>query len=183
MIVLKKLGGIRLPALVALFAALMMLFSLLLPYATATGEYAEALEEYSDTVINPEWEMTGKDMQSLSLLSLTLNLNDHYQSVQDEMAGVILIVLLALCGLFCLLTILFPLVDRAILTIVFALLSFGPFYLLSMIMEQDWSVGAEGASYALGVGYYLFYAAVVVTVGGAIWLLIEKHKEKKTKAK
>ena len=156
MIVLKKLGGIRLPALVALFAALMMLFSLLLPYATATGNWDEFIQENPDMVVFAEWEVTGSDAQSFSLLDLTLNLNDQYQSMQDEMAGVILIVLLALCGLFCLLTILFPLVDKAIPTIVFALLALGPFYLLSEIMTNDHAIGAEGASYALGVGYYLF---------------------------
>ena len=181
MTVLKKLGGIRLPALVALFAAVMMLFSLILPYAVADEKTADALEAYSDVIINPEWEMTGADMQSLSLTTLTLNLSDHYQSVQEELSGIILLVLLAVCALLCLLTILFPLMNRAIPTIIFALLSFGPFYLLSLIMHEDWGVGADGGSYVWGVGYYLFHAAVVVAIGGAIWLLVEKIKAKKAK--
>lgn len=181
MTVLNKLGGIRLPALVALFAAVMMLFCLFLPYAVANEETSDMLEEYSDVVINPEWEMTGADMQSLSITTLTLKLNDYYQGAQDELGGIILIALLAACALLCLLTILFPLMNRAIPTIIVALLSFGPFYLLSLIMNEDWGVGATGGSYAWGVGYYLFHAAVVVAIGGAVWLLVEKMKEKKAK--
>lgn len=179
MTVLKKLGGIRLPALVSLFAAVVMLFCLLLPYAVATGAWDEMLEENADTTVNAEWNMTGRDMQSMSLTTLTLKLNDYYHSVQEELSGIILLALLIACVLFCLFTILFPLMDKAIPTIVFAVLTFGPFYLLSLIMHEDWSVGVEGGNYAWGVGYYLFHAAVVVAIGGAVWLLIEKVKEKK----
>lgn len=177
MIVLEKLGGIRLPALVSLFAAVMMLFSLILPYAVATGAWEDALEEYSGTVINPEWEMTGADMQSLSMVNLTLKLSDHYQSVQDELSGFILIGLLAVCALLCLFTILFPLMNKAIPTAIFALLAFAPFFLHSLILAEEWNIG--GGNYAWGVGYYLFHAAVAVAVGGAIWLFVEKIKEKK----
>lgn len=179
MIVLKKLGGIRLPALVSLFAAVVMLLCLLLPYAVSTGAWDEMLEQNTDTVVSTEWGMTGKDMQSMSATTLTLKLNDYYRSVQEELSGVIMLSLLIACAFFCLLTILFSLMDKAIPTMVFALLSAGPFSLLSVIMHQDWSIGVDAGTYAWGVGYYLFFAAVVVTVGGAVWLLVEKIKDKK----
>ena len=176
MIVLKKLGGIRLSALVALCAATLMLISLLLPYIATPGGFNPRPA--------PGTEAEEVDVSSYSMLDLTLYLKDEvFVTPEQATIGWIFVVLLALTVLFSLLAMLFPLMDRATPTALFALLAYGPYYLFSLDLTQRGFIGGSpewtGApQYAWGWGYYLFHVALVVTVIAAIWLFAEKKLTK-----
>ncbi len=176
--VMKQFGGIRLPALVALFAAAVMLFCVFFPYAVATEKYAAALEEYADTIIDEDFHLTGKDATSFSMLRFILFEKDVNSANEDAILGWLYVVLLALAGLCILLCALFALMQKAIPTAVMALLSFGWVYLFSLDFTQRGLI--DGLYYTWGIGYYLFHAAVAVAVGGSVWLFVEKHQQKRT---
>lgn len=175
MIILKKLGGIRLSALVALCAATLMLISLLLPYVATPGGFNPRSA--------PGSEAEEVDVSSFSMLDLTLHLkNELFVTPEQEVMSWIFVVLLALTALFCLLAMLFPLMDRATPTAIFALAAYAPFYLYSLDITQRGWVGntAEGAlTYVWGIGYYLFHVGLVIAVFGAVWLFVDRYREKR----
>ena len=162
MVVLKKLGGIRFSALMALFAAVMMLFCLILPYLSVT-ELGEA---------------TNYGSESLSLVDLALQRNEVFG---DEILGWIYVTLLGMIGAFGVLTVLFTLMYKAIPTGIFTLLAAGAFYLISLDFTQRQVVG--GGIYEFGIAFYTFCAAAVVAVGCSIWMLVEKIGAKKAAKK
>ncbi|MBE6806750.1 MAG: hypothetical protein E7527_01865 [Ruminococcaceae bacterium] len=178
MTILNKMGGIRLPALVALCAATVMLLSLLLPYAVTPGGY--------NPQPMPGYEGEVEDVSSYSMLSLTLKLQDQLSTNAEEMRGWIYVGLLGLCAVFCLCAMLFPLMDKATPTALFALLAYAPYYLYSLDITQIGFIGgredlAGQIYYTWGWGYYLFHVALVVTVVAAVWLFVEKMAAKKKK--
>ena len=176
MTVLKKMGGIRLSALVALCAATVMLLSLLLPYAVTPGGYnPQPLPGYEGEV---------EDISSYSMLSLTLYLQDLFEEDTESIRGWMYVGLLALCAVCCLCAMLFPLMDKATPTALFALVAYAPYYLYSLDITQIGFIGGRsdlaGATYyEWGWGYYLFHVALVVAVIASVWLFVEKLNAKK----
>lgn len=171
-------NNLFIPFIIALIGTILMVTTVFLPYATAIDDHAENIKENPDAVVYEELDMTAQDMMNISMVeyaNVYSNLAD--QLFGDSSYGVFYVVLVALIGGFALLAALFAFLKKPIAVIVFNVLSFGVFSL------QNWDYTDRGvipsSSYDWGTGYYIFYVAVVITLVGAIWLLVNKIRNKK----
>ncbi len=163
------------PFIIALVGAILMVFTVFLPYATATGDYAEYIKEYPEETVYEELDITAKDMLNVSMVEYA----NIYSKLSEEIwgtatNGTIYVVMVALIGGFSLLAVLFAVLKKPIAIIIFCIFSFGVFCL------QNWDYTDRGvipsSSYGWGVGYYIFYVATIITVIGAVWLLLNKKR-------
>lgn len=166
------------PFIVTVIGTLLMVVTVFLPYATAIDDHAENIKENPDAVVYEELDMTAQDMMNISMVeyaNVYSNLAD--QLFGDPSYGIFYVVLVALIGGFALLAAFFAFLKKPIAVIIFSVLSFGVFSL------QNWDYTDRGvipsSSYDWGTGYYVFYVAAVVTLVGAIWLLVNKILTKK----
>lgn len=166
------------PFIVALIGSLLMVATVFLPYATAIDDRAEYIKDNPDAVVFEGLDMTAQDMMHISMIeyaNVYSNLAD--QLFGDSSYGIFYVVMVALIGGFSLLAVLLSFLKKPIDVIIFDILAFGVFSL------QNWDYTDRGvipsSSYDWGAGYYIFYVAAVVTLAGAIWLLVNKILAKK----
>lgn len=166
------------PFIIALVGAVLMAVTVFLPYATAIDDHAESIKEHPDQIVYEELDITAEDMFHISMVEYANVYNQLSEQFWGSSAnGIFYVVIVALIAGFALLAVLFSVLKKPIAIIIFTILSFGVFYL------QNWDYTDRGvipsSSYDWGAGYYLFYAATIITIVGAVWLLINKIKSKK----
>ena len=173
-----KNNKLFIPFISALIGTILMVVTVFLPYATAIDDHAENIKENPDAIVYEELDMTAQDMMNISMVeyaNVYSNLAD--QLFGDSSYGVFYVVLVALIGGFSLLTVLFSFLKKPIAVIIFDILAFGVFSI------QNWDYTDRGvipsSSYDWGAGYYIFYVAALITLVGAIWLLVNKIRNKK----
>ena len=168
--------------LIALFGALLMLVCVFLPYATAIDEHAQSLKENPDKVVYAEMDITAADMLNISMVQYAnLYSKLSVQLFGSAGAGILYVVFVGLVGGFALIAALFALGKKPIAVTIFTLLSYGVFYIHSWDFTDRGVV--PNTNYGWGIGYYLYFVAVAITVVGAIWLLIAKIKSKRAAKK
>lgn len=173
-----KNNKLLVPCIIALVGAVLMAVTVFLPYATAIDDHAESIKEHPDQIVYEELDMTAEDMLHISMVEYANVYSQLSEQLWGSSAnGIFYVVMVALIGGFALLAVLFAVLKKPIAIIIFNLLSFGVFCL------QNWDYTDRGVipsgSYDWGFGYYIFYAAAIITVVGAVWLLINKIKFKK----
>ncbi len=166
------------PFIITLIGSILMITSVFLPYATAIDDHAESIKEHPDQIVYEEIDMTAEDMFHISMAEYANVYSQLSEQFWGSSAnGIFYVVMVALIGGFALLSVIFSVLKKPIAILVFDILSFGVFCL------QNWDYTDRGvipsSSYDWGMGYYIFYIAAIVTVIGAIWLLISKIKSKK----
>ena len=164
--------------MIALFGAVLMLVCIFLPYATAIDDHAQALKENPDKVVYAEMDITAGDMVNVSMVQYA----NLYSKLSEQIfgssaAGILYVVFVGLVGGFALIAALFALGKKPIAVTIFTLLSYGVFNIHSWDFTDRGVV--PSTNYGWGIGYYLYFVAVAITVVGAIWLLVAKIKSKK----
>ena len=168
----KKLN---VPILIMLVGAVAIIISLFLPYVSATEEYAKILNNSLDTSFE-QLNMTRQEAINPSLYNIA---NAYYQASESYthiLYKYFVPISVATIGIFALLNVLFAILKKPIPAIVFDILSVGIFALL------NWDFQGRGVFtkvYNFSTGYYLLYVASIVILIGAVWLLINKMKDKK----
>lgn len=146
--------------LTALGGSVLMLVSLLLPYITG----ASGMIESSSMV---------------SYVKLAFEYGD--QLTGSSAFGIIMLVMVILIGLFSFLAVIFSLVKKPIPVLVFTILACVVFCI------QCWDFTSRGVvgEYALswGAAYYTFIIGVVVALGGAVFMIIQKNRIKLSEGK
>lgn len=166
-----------LPWLVALVAALFMVIVFFLPLASAKDDYKKYLNKYADEINSPGLDMTNEDgihvtmLEFVKIYSAGMRLN-----IGNDATAIIVIVFIALVGVLSLFMLLFAYRKKPIATIVFQLLTFGAFYLLTWDFK-DRGVVPSGR-YAWGCGYYLYYIGLAVVLVSIIWAMVADRKSK-----
>ncbi len=168
---------IRPPFFIALLGMAAMIITLFLPYASAIGDHAKELSANADAIMHLNLGITAKDMMNISMVDFARLYNSLSSSIFGNNEGSIYIVLVALIGGFSLLSALFVIFKKATPAIVFTMLSF----LVFAFQNYDFEIRniINGETYNWGFGYYIFYAATVLALAGAVWLLITKIRIKK----
>lgn len=166
------------PFFVTLIGALFMFITIFLPYTTATEEQSERFKAYPDEIVYEKLDMTAKDMINISMVEYANvygNLSEQIWG--DTSYGIFYIALVALIGVFSLLSILFSVLKKPIAVIIFSLLSFGVFSIQNFDYTDRGVVPSN--TYEWGTAYYAFYIAFAITFVGAIWMLVSKRIQKK----
>ena len=141
----KKLA---LPFRVILIASLLMPLSMFLPLISATGGYNVSL-----------WKLT----------RLIYELFKH--SGDGAFVGIVYMGLFVLTIIFALFAAMYGYQQKPAVVLVFDLLAFGSFYILTGKRNAVIS-----ALYGWGFGYYLFVFAAIAVAAGAVWMIVKKNE-------
>ena len=166
------------PFVVTLIGAVFMFITIFLPYGTANEEQAEKFRTYPDEIVYEEVDMTSKDMINISMVEYANvygNLSEQIWG--DTSYGIFYIALVALIGVFSLLSVLFSVLKKPIAVAIFSLLAFGVFCIQNFDYTDRGVI--PSSTYEWGAAYYVFYIAFVVALVGAIWMLVSKIIQKK----
>ena len=144
---------------VTMLGAALLVASFFLPYASSTGDYRAWLEANPDGMYAEELGMTNADAADLSLLEYARTY------AQAEVFG--------LDSLF----IVYTFIIAAVL--VFSVLSFATVLLLNWDFQERGVV--SGSLYDWGIAKWVYVVAFVVTLAGAVWLLVVKVQEKRAR--
>lgn len=167
------------PALIALVGSIILVVAFFLPYSSATEEYKEYLRNNSDSMYFEEIGMTNGEAVGISMLEFGRMYAKAAEMGMSEAVSIICMVLIAIIGLFSLLTLLFAILKKPIVLFIFNALNFGIFSML------NWDFRDRGimptSSYDWGISYYLYYIGALGALVGAVYLFIAKIKIKKQK--
>lgn len=172
---MKKSNKTLLPFIVMLVGSLLLVTTLFLPYTSAVGDYAESLEAMPDMVVYDEADMTAADMTDVSMFDYVR----IYGSMLDTYsAGIINIVLVVIIGVFAVLDVLFSVLRKGVPVIVFSILG------TIVFLIQNWDFTDRGVApsvrYDWGIAYYVFFAAALITLAGAVFMVVCKVQAKKS---
>lgn len=149
----------KIPFITTLVGALLTFATIFLPYVAVDSKYKEILE------------YTSSDMMNVSLFKYFLT----YTSSEYKLLYSGFTTLIIAIAVFVFLTILFAIFKKPIPTIIFNVLAIGVFIRQSAVYEKM----GIGTYYNWSIGYYLFYVTAIITLVGAIWLLVAKKQVKK----
>lgn len=165
------------PFLMVLIGAVLLLATLFMPYATATREHKERLLSHPDYVVIPELGMTNKGAVHMSLVDYTRVYGVAIgQGRQKEVAVAGIVIILAF-AVFSALTLLMSICKRPIAIIVFEALALVAFQVIHFDFEDRGVI--PSSSYQWGMANYLFYILELLILAGAVWMLVEKRKQRK----
>lgn len=159
--------------IITLIGSIVMFTTIFLPYATASEEQAEKFKAYPDQIVYEELEMTAKDMINISMVKYAkIYSNISEQIWHNASYGIFYVVIVALIGIFSLLSVLFTVLKKPIAVTVFSLLTFGVFSIQNFDYTDRGIIPSD--AYGWGSAYYIFYIAFAVTFIGAICMLVSK---------
>lgn len=152
----KKL--LLLSMFVSLAGSALMLVSLILPYITGA-------------------EGAVKSHSMISYVKLAMDMGSEYTGT--DVFGALMLAMVICIGLFSALVLVFSLVKKPIPIIVFTFLAGIVFIILCSDFTSRGVVGENALSW--GVAYYMFIIGVIISFMGAVFMLIQKIKNKKMK--
>lgn len=167
------------PFCVSLIGSLMIIAAFFLPYTSATDNYKVYLENNPDEMYAEEISMTNENAVGISMLEYA-RIFGFATEMDDEWSqevGIADLTVIVSIGLFSLLTLLFSLLKKPVPTIIFNLLNFGAFRLLSWDFE-DRGVIPSG-NFDWSISYYLYHICALIVIAGAVWCLVTKIQAKK----
>ncbi len=156
----------------ALIGVLILIISIFLPYMTAVGEMADYLESFPDKLISDDYDALNKDFAKFPITSTSKIIEILWGENDAMIANIFLIVF----GSFAVLTTLFILFKKPIITIFFDLLTCGTFLFMSELLT-DHFIGAN--KFAWGIGFFLTLIAIAIIFISSILMLIFKIIQKK----
>ena len=169
--------NLLIPFILALLGSLLMIITLFLPFSTATDDLKAEINKNPDYVFYEDVDLEARDVVNRSMVDYANVYSKLSNRLFASNEGNIYVGIVAAIGIFALLSLVLTLFKKAIPTIVFTLLSFLVFAFLSFDFYHRGEIPNE--SYNWGFGYYIFYIATILTIIGAVWMIIEKLKLKR----
>lgn len=164
--------------IIMLIGSTVMFATIFLPYATANEEQAEKCKAYPDQIVYEELDMTAKDMINISMVKYAKLYSTFSEQIWNNASyGMFYVAVVALIGIFSLLSVLFSVLKKPIAVAVFSVLAFGVFSIQNFDYTDRGVI--PSSTYEWGSAYYIFYVAFIITFIGAIWTLISKTIQKK----
>ena len=163
---------IRLPFWLTFLGAVLLLLSMLLPYASARDDYREYLLDHKDEMNIEEVDMTNSDAVHISLKEfIRIYLETAKEGIQRE-TGIATVTVIAVYGVFALLTLLLAVLKKPVGTVIFDLLAMAAFGVIRFDFKDRRVLPSD--LYGWGITNVLVYAAGVLVLVGAVWLFWEK---------
>lgn len=160
-------------------ASLLLVAAFFLPFTTATGEYRETLSAIPTEMCVEAIGLTSEEAADVSLMGYC----KAYASMgEGNVPGgaTIYLVLFGTVGACSALTFLLALLRKPIGAAFFSLLTLGAVSLTAWDFEERAIVGTGNYNWA--VARWLYVAAVIVLVVGAVWAVVEKRRMKRSAA-
>ncbi len=164
------------PFILALLGSLLMIITLFLPFSTATDDFKAEINKNPDFIIYEDIDLKASDVVNRSMVDYARVYSALSNRLFATNEGTIYVGIVAAIGIFALIGLISSAFRKATPTIIFTILSFLVFAFLSFDFYHRGEIPNE--SYNWGFGYYIFYVATIITLIGAIWLFIVKHKNK-----
>ena len=165
---------------VIVIVCLIAFVCLILPYQSSIDEYRKYLQENPDTMNVKEVDLTNKDAINISILenftvysyAMNNSSNNSWMSAEATINFVLTIILIASI----ILIILFTLLNKKIVTIIFSVLLLGS----ALLMNYDIvSRGVIPSSrYTYGISYYLLPIMAIIMLASIITLMVKGRKNK-----
>lgn len=158
---------------IVLVAVVVMLAAMLLPYAAARPSFRAAIESLPADVCMEGTDITYRSTLRVSVLEFVkiytrLGKTNAEAAALGQFCGI----LAAAMGATAILAGVFAVLKKPLPVLFFNLMSFAVFFVHNSNFAKRELV--PGYNYRFGIGYYLFYVAVVVSIAGSIWMLKEK---------
>lgn len=167
---------IKIPFLMTLIGSVLLLVMILLPYASAKDDYKEYLKSNPEDYYVSEIKMTNASAVNISMLEYSrIYAETARQGVYKEVS-IICLVLISLFAIFSLLTLLMSLLKKAIGIIIFDMLALAVFWLIHFDYADRGVL--PNNSYGWGIANYLTYIVGIAVAIGAVWLFVEKRRNK-----
>lgn len=163
---------------VTMLGAALLVASFFLPYASSTGDYRAWLEANPDGMYAEELGMTNADAADLSLLEYARTYAQAEVFGLDSLFIVYTFIIAAVL-VFSLVGLVLAALRKPIGTMVFSVLSFATVLLLNWDFQERGVV--SGSLYDWGIAKWVYVAAFVVTLAGAVWLLVVRVQEKRAR--
>ena len=168
------------PKIVILVACVMGVIGLFLPYTKSIGEYRDNLKSNPDTIVAKEVNFKASDVMDISIMEYFKMYKYEMSHSSDEWtkgtSTVNVVITIALIA-FIILTLVFALLNKPILTIIFTVLM----GISSGLMNYD--IVDRGvipsSTYTYGLTYYLYIALAIVILVSSILIIIKNKKTKK----
>lgn len=173
----KKLNILK---LVIIIAGIVAIIGLFLPYEKSIGDYRKSLKDNPDKIKIEEVDYTNGDVIDISIIenfkvySYAINHSDGNEWIYGEaLINVILIITLVVSII---LVLLFTLLDKRILTIIFDVI------LTISSLAMNFDIVSRGVipseRYTYGISYYLYLILAIIVLISSIILIIKNKKIK-----
>ncbi len=166
-----------LPAVIGIVSSLLLVVCLVLPYAVATSSGETFFMAYSGQSAIEGLDMTADQMASMSLVDFARVYSALGSTGHIKEPGALYIGLVATMGACSLVMALCFAKRRPIVAIAFGIIAFGAFMLQTADYTSRGVVPSD--NYGWGIAYYLAFAAFVVALVAAIWLFVERRRNKR----
>jgi len=160
--------------LVIIIVCVIGFIGLILPYGVSIGEYKEYLQKYPDAMNIEEINLTNKDAVNISIIE-NFKMHSYNMNMYDDEEGTFIFILTIVLIASIVLVLVFTIVNKRVLSIIFGLLLLGSSYLINLDTNLS---GSE--SYTYGISFYLYpgIAAVVIFLSVSSIILSIKNKKK-----
>lgn len=177
----KAKNPMKWPFLISLLCAVLLVAAFFLPLSSAKGDYREKQKEMSDYPVTEGSSMTYGDLMDISMYEcgevFTILISEGGYTGTMAIGYIALIVAI---GLFSLLSLLFVFLKHPVPVLVFNA--------LNLLLYLCWTFSELVESSLLdynrsdwGVAYYLYYICFLGLFAGAVWLLVVKRRNKRSK--
>lgn len=163
--------NLTVPKIVAIVGNVLMLLCVFLPYASVAKD--SPYREYADEMVDGVRAGELADPSMFKFATLYNKLKD--QTSNGSEIAMIVMALVAAIAITAIIALIFACVSKGIPALVFSIIGF----LLFLVLNWDFSDRGVVPTddYSWGFGYYLFYAAALVAVVGAIWMIVSKRRD------
>lgn len=172
----RKKNPLLIPFVIALIGVLLLIATLFLPFASATKEYREHLQKYSEEMYDEEINMTNGDAVNISLFEFGKMYAAAANLGFEKSIAITCLVIIAMFALFVILTTLFAVLKKPIVTLIFDFLSFSIFLLIKWDFKDRGVL--PSSRYDWGFAEFVCYIGFTVVVVGAVLMLVAKIKAK-----
>ena len=170
---------LSLPRIIAMIAALCAIVAFFLPYISATEDYRAYMEFQADEKPIEGTNITVRAMMDMSLFEYATTYFQGGEAIfHSSGSGTFYGILISLIVGFALLAFLAAWRKRPILTLILDLLMGGTFYLVNWDFVDRGIMPDSDRVWA--IAYYLYYPLVAIIAVSAIWMLVVKHRMKRT---
>lgn len=171
---MKNIGALKIVWILLIAMCVSLVVSAFLPLISVNDDIRDM---YSEKELKQEAEdgITLKEMMDVSIFEYGTKIAP-LETDEDE-AGIYQTVSWAFV-LLAVVSVVFAVFKKPILTIISALLTVIPFFLYWFDLNDRGTIGTPNSAYNWGVGYTLYYVILVAVVVCAIVFLIVKHNNK-----
>ena len=173
----KQKKRLFIPFFIMLLGSFLLIAVLFVPFASATEDHRLYLQEHPNGVYAEEIGMTNKEAITLSLVEFGEIYAKTVELGMSKEISITCLVIISVYALLVILTTIFSVLKKPIVSLIFNVLSLGVFRVIMWDFDDRGVI--LNSSYDWGMARYFCYVGVAAVFIGGVYLLITKIKLKK----